>query len=145
MYTEGTERTWWKTPRLAYTVRKGYRFSCPQPGFHQPNSLWPGVIEIFLARESILAGDVETITFFTVQRRKPASGGTTSGSRYILLDPTWVSGRKSTNIPYPSKSKYVSRYHRQIPGQQATVKFCGPCIYSANVCLWQIQLLGSYK
>ncbi len=46
MHTEGTERTWWKTPR-------------------------------------------------TAKRRKPASGGTTSGSRYILRDPIWVIGCKS--------------------------------------------------
>jgi hypothetical protein len=47
MHTEGTERTWWLTPR-------------------------------------------------TAKRRKPASGGTPSGSRHILGDPTWVIVCKST-------------------------------------------------
>jgi hypothetical protein len=30
------------------------------------------------------------------KRRRPASGGTTSGSRHIVRDPTWVIGCKST-------------------------------------------------
>ncbi len=29
---------------LSYTVKKGYSFSHPQPGCHQPNSPWPGII-----------------------------------------------------------------------------------------------------
>ncbi len=32
----------------------------------------------------------------TPKRRKPASGGTTSGTRHILRDPTWVIGCKQT-------------------------------------------------
>jgi hypothetical protein len=30
---------------LPGTVKKGYRFSRPQPGCHQPNSPWPGIIK----------------------------------------------------------------------------------------------------
>jgi hypothetical protein len=51
-----------------YTVRKGYRFSCPQPGCHLPNSPWPGMILLFPARESLVsdipAGDGKIITLF---------------------------------------------------------------------------------
>ncbi len=46
-----------------YTVKKGYRFSCPQPGCHWPHSLWPGKIKLFPARESLVsdipAGDAK--------------------------------------------------------------------------------------
>ncbi len=114
VYAEGTERTRWKTPRLAYTVRKGYRFPCPHDVTKQTLSgqellkySWPGRQELLKyswpGRVSLVTswlGTGKTITFFTVERRKPAIGGTTSS---ILRDPTWVIGRKSTNIPYPSK------------------------------------------
>ncbi len=39
----------------SYTVRKGYRFSLPQPGCHRPNSPWPGTFELFPARESLVS------------------------------------------------------------------------------------------
>jgi hypothetical protein len=29
---------------IPYTVKKGFRFSRPQPGCHLPNSPWPGII-----------------------------------------------------------------------------------------------------
>jgi hypothetical protein len=35
--------------------KKGYRFSRPQPGCHLPNSPWPEIIKIFLARESLVS------------------------------------------------------------------------------------------
>jgi hypothetical protein len=38
-----------------YTVKKGYRFSRTQPGCHSPNTLWPGIIKLFLARESLVS------------------------------------------------------------------------------------------
>ncbi len=37
--------------------RKSCRFSRPQPGGHQPNSPWRGIIKYFLSRES-LVGDI---------------------------------------------------------------------------------------
>jgi hypothetical protein len=53
-----------------YTVKKGYRFSRPQPGCHVPNSTWPEINKLFPPRESlvsgILAGDGKSLTFFTV-------------------------------------------------------------------------------
>jgi hypothetical protein len=59
----------WKCWSCAnYTVKKGYRFSLPQPGCHSPNSPWPGIIKFFLARESLLsdipAGDGKTTNLF---------------------------------------------------------------------------------
>ncbi len=33
--------------------KKGWRFSRPQPGCHLQNSLWPGIIKLFPARESL--------------------------------------------------------------------------------------------
>jgi hypothetical protein len=36
----------------------------PQPGCHKPNSLWPGIIKLFSARESL--GTEKSLTFFTV-------------------------------------------------------------------------------
>ncbi len=51
-----------------YTVKKGYRFSRPQPGCHQPNSPWPGIIKFFPGRESLVSdiptGDGENDNFF---------------------------------------------------------------------------------
>jgi hypothetical protein len=38
-----------------YTVKKGYRFSRPQPGCHLPNSPLPGIIKLFPARESLVS------------------------------------------------------------------------------------------
>jgi hypothetical protein len=37
-----------------YTVKKGLRFSRPQPECHQPNFPWPGIIKLFPARESLV-------------------------------------------------------------------------------------------
>jgi hypothetical protein len=46
-----------------YTVKKGWRFSCPHPGCQLPNSPWPGKIKLFLSRDSLVndipAGDRE--------------------------------------------------------------------------------------
>jgi hypothetical protein len=43
---------------VGYTLlKKGYRFSRPQPGCHQPNSLCPGIIKLFPPGES-LVGDI---------------------------------------------------------------------------------------
>ncbi len=36
-----------------YTVKKGYRFSRPQPGCHLPNSLWAEIINIPDQRELV--------------------------------------------------------------------------------------------
>jgi hypothetical protein len=36
------------TPPGLYTVKKGYRFSRPQPGCHLPNPSWPGIIKSFI-------------------------------------------------------------------------------------------------
>ncbi len=38
--------------KLHHTIKKGQRFSRPQPGCHIPNSPWPGIIKLFPARES---------------------------------------------------------------------------------------------
>jgi hypothetical protein len=39
-----------------YTVKKDQRFfRRPQPGSHQPDSLWPGTIKLFPARESLVS------------------------------------------------------------------------------------------
>jgi hypothetical protein len=49
--------------RILYTVRKGYRFSRPQPGCQKSCSPWQGIIKLFPARESLVidmpAGDGE--------------------------------------------------------------------------------------
>jgi hypothetical protein len=42
-------------PLLIYTVKKDYRFSPPQPGCHQPNSPWLGIIKLIPARESLVS------------------------------------------------------------------------------------------
>ncbi len=51
-----------------YTVKKGLRFSRPQPGCHLPNSPWAGVIKFFPARESLVsdipAGNGKTDNLF---------------------------------------------------------------------------------
>jgi hypothetical protein len=44
------KRTW----QRLYTVKKGLRFSRPQPGCHLPNSPWPGMIKLFPVRESLV-------------------------------------------------------------------------------------------
>jgi hypothetical protein len=49
--------TGWIYLLVQYTVKKGFRFSRLQPGCHEPNSLWPEIIQQFLARES-LDGDI---------------------------------------------------------------------------------------
>jgi len=36
-------------------VKKGQRYSCPQPGCHSPNSPWAGIIELFPRRESLVS------------------------------------------------------------------------------------------
>ncbi len=53
------------------TLKKDYRFSRPQSGCHlliKKNSIWPGIIKLFPARESlvsdILAGDGNTANLF---------------------------------------------------------------------------------
>ncbi len=58
-----------KTKRgVQYTVKKGQRFSRPQPGCHLPNSPWPGKIKLSTARESLVsdipAGDGKTANLF---------------------------------------------------------------------------------
>jgi hypothetical protein len=35
--------------------KKGYRFSRLQPGCHQPNSPWPGIIKLFPSMESMVS------------------------------------------------------------------------------------------
>jgi hypothetical protein len=35
--------------------KKGYRFSRPQQGCYLPHSLWPGIIKLFPARESLVS------------------------------------------------------------------------------------------
>jgi hypothetical protein len=51
-----------------YTVKKGYRFSRTRTGCHQPNSLWPVRIDLFLPRDSVVsdipAGDGKIINLF---------------------------------------------------------------------------------
>ncbi len=51
----------------------------------------------------------------TAKRRKPARGGTTSGSRHILRDPPWVIGCKQTrnkNAKTVHMFKKAYRTHR---------------------------------
>jgi hypothetical protein len=72
---------WLRPPQLplpphlgSYTVKKGYRFSSPQPGCHKPNSPWMGINQLFPFRESLVsdppAGDGKTANlFFTVYTR----------------------------------------------------------------------------
>jgi hypothetical protein len=55
--------------RLVYTVKKGKRFSRPQPGgCHLPNSPWPGKVKLFPARERLVsdipAGDGKNANLF---------------------------------------------------------------------------------
>ncbi len=68
-----------------YTVKKGYRFSRPQPGCHKPNSPKPEIIKLFLSRESLVsditAGDGETINHF-LQCRQPKQ---TTAKKHGLL------------------------------------------------------------
>jgi hypothetical protein len=40
---------------MVYTVKKGYPFSCPQPGCHLPNSPWEEIIKLFPAGESLVS------------------------------------------------------------------------------------------
>ncbi len=51
-----------------YFIKKGYRFSCPQPGCHLPKSPRPGIIQFFPAMESLVsdipAGDRNIDNFF---------------------------------------------------------------------------------
>jgi hypothetical protein len=42
-------------PHILYTVKKSYWFSHPQPGCNLQNSLWPGMIKLFLASESLVS------------------------------------------------------------------------------------------
>ncbi len=53
---------------VSYIVKKGYRFSRPQPGCHQPNSPLPGIIKLFTASESLVsdipAGDGKKYNLF---------------------------------------------------------------------------------
>jgi hypothetical protein len=53
---------------MGHTVKKGYRFSCPQPGCHLPNSPWPGIFKLSPARESLVsdipAGDRKNDNLF---------------------------------------------------------------------------------
>jgi hypothetical protein len=43
------------TVYVLYTVKKGSRFSRPQTGCHLPNSPWPGIIQLFPPRESLVS------------------------------------------------------------------------------------------
>jgi hypothetical protein len=56
------------TKYVPYTVKKGLRFSRPQPGCHLPNSSWPRIIQFFPATESLVsdipAGDGKTANLF---------------------------------------------------------------------------------
>ncbi len=65
------------TVPFLYTVKKGYRFSQPQLGCHLPNSPWPGKIQIFPARESLVsdfpAGDGKTANLYSVGAAKKGS------------------------------------------------------------------------
>ncbi len=58
----------WKRKISAYSVKKGYRFSRPQPGCHSPNSPWPGINKLFPASErvdsDIPAGDRKNYNLF---------------------------------------------------------------------------------
>jgi hypothetical protein len=40
---------------FTYTVKKGLRFSSPQPGCHLPNTLWAEIIKLFPARKSLVS------------------------------------------------------------------------------------------
>ncbi len=68
-----------KSQKNGYTVKKGYRFSRPQAGYHRPNSPWPGIIKFFPARESLVSDTPlgwtgKSITFFySVGCRKGSS------------------------------------------------------------------------
>jgi hypothetical protein len=63
-----TDGAWFSlvfTQLVLYTVKKGFRLSCPQPGCH---STRPGIIKIFPARENLVSdipqGMGKSITFF---------------------------------------------------------------------------------
>jgi hypothetical protein len=40
---------------LTYTVKIKFSFSRPKPGCHLPNTSWPEIIKLFLARESLVS------------------------------------------------------------------------------------------
>ncbi len=72
-----------------YTVKKGHRFSRPQPGWHWPNSLRPGIIKQFPPVESwvsdIPAGDGKIDNFF-LQYMNPDS---LNPSRQFINKEVW--------------------------------------------------------
>ncbi len=41
--------------KYTYTVKKVYRFTSPQRGFHLPNSPWAGIIKLLPARERLVS------------------------------------------------------------------------------------------
>ncbi len=57
-----------KVPLKRVHCKKGLWLSRPHPGCNKPNSPWPGVIELFPARESLVsdipAGDGKSLTLF---------------------------------------------------------------------------------
>ncbi len=58
-----------------YTIKKVFRYSCPQPGCHLPNSPRAGTIELFLPRgclvSDIPAGDGNITNLFYSARPHP--------------------------------------------------------------------------
>jgi hypothetical protein len=72
-----------------HTVKKGWRFSRPQPRCHLPNSPWAGKIKLFPLRESLVSdipdGDGKTTNPF-LQCRAPFIKiySTVQYSSYIL-------------------------------------------------------------
>ncbi len=64
----------------------------------------------------------------TAKRRKPASGGTTSGTRHILRDPTWVIGCKQTR-----NKKHIGKVLKRVMWISAL----------QSGALWQVQCCGS--
>jgi hypothetical protein len=68
---------------MHYTVKKGLRFSRPQPECHKPNSPWPGIFKLNPARESLVsdipAGDGKIVNLFLQCNNKQEGSGDATG------------------------------------------------------------------
>ncbi len=63
-WNRGHEGSEWKGQCDGYTLKKGLRFSRPQPGFHLLNSPWTGIINKESWVRDIPAGDGKTANLF---------------------------------------------------------------------------------
>jgi hypothetical protein len=102
-------------PAPKYTVKKGYRFSLPQPGCHLPNSPWTGNLKLFPARESLVS-DI------------PAGEGKINHFFYSVIAPSCHENLTSSSLAHQPDHVFLGKRRKHHTRQPFTVGLHYLCV-----------------